>query len=141
MRRENGPNGAGHFKIFHPLGVKVAELFQQRDHRHGRGVVFIGAGARGLLRGEHLAPGNTAEAIFIGGPAQVGRSAASDPLTTSEVCFARSLKNIGVLQELARGWKDDAETLPWLKERARSDENDAVRRAAVQELARGRPLR
>ena len=27
------------------------------------------------------------------------------------------------VQELARGWKDDPETLPWLKERARSDEN------------------
>ncbi len=28
------------------------------------------------------------------------------------------------VQELARGWKDDPETLPILKERARSDENE-----------------
>ena len=41
------------------------------------------------------------------------------------------------MQELARGWKEDAETLPWLKERARSDEDEDVRSAAVQELARG----
>jgi hypothetical protein len=41
------------------------------------------------------------------------------------------------LQALARGWKDDPETLPWLKQLAQSDNNWAVRRAAVQELARG----
>src|ERR1017187_9378200 len=41
------------------------------------------------------------------------------------------------VQELARSWKDDPNTLPWLKERARSDKTDAVRIAAVQELARG----
>ena len=41
------------------------------------------------------------------------------------------------VQELARGWKDDPDTLPWLKARAQNDENWAVRRAAVQELARG----
>jgi hypothetical protein len=38
---------------------------------------------------------------------------------------------------LARGWKDDPETLPWLKEHARSDAHNDVRSAAVQELARG----
>ena len=27
------------------------------------------------------------------------------------------------VEELARGWKEDPETLPWLKARARSDEN------------------
>jgi hypothetical protein len=41
------------------------------------------------------------------------------------------------VQELARGWKDDPETLPLLKQLAQSDDNWAVRRAAVQELARG----
>jgi len=41
------------------------------------------------------------------------------------------------MQELARGWKDDPETLAILKERARSDEDNDVRSAAVQELARG----
>ncbi|MEG5068574.1 HEAT repeat domain-containing protein, partial [Microcoleus sp. B3-D2] len=35
------------------------------------------------------------------------------------------------------GWKDDPETLPWLKQLAQSDENSAVRFAAVQELAWG----
>ncbi|MGD1905283.1 MAG: HEAT repeat domain-containing protein, partial [Leptolyngbyaceae cyanobacterium] len=39
--------------------------------------------------------------------------------------------------ELARGWKDDPDTLTNLKTRARDDENWAVRRAAVKELARG----
>ena len=42
-----------------------------------------------------------------------------------------------VVQELARGWKDDPDTLPWLKERAAQDENGDVRQAAVQALARG----
>jgi len=41
------------------------------------------------------------------------------------------------VQELARGWKDDPETLPWLKTRAQQDEDGLARRAAVQELARG----
>jgi predicted NACHT family NTPase len=41
------------------------------------------------------------------------------------------------IQELARGWKGDPETLPLLKDRARSDENYDVRMAAVRELARG----
>ncbi|HEY9299995.1 MAG TPA: HEAT repeat domain-containing protein, partial [Phormidium sp.] len=41
------------------------------------------------------------------------------------------------VQELAQGWKDDPETLPWLKQLAQSDDNWAVRPAAVQELARG----
>ncbi|HEY9909492.1 MAG TPA: HEAT repeat domain-containing protein [Thermosynechococcaceae cyanobacterium] len=40
------------------------------------------------------------------------------------------------VQELARGWKDDPETLSILKTRAQSDENYAVRSTAVQELAR-----
>jgi hypothetical protein len=41
------------------------------------------------------------------------------------------------VQELARGWKDDPETLPILKQLAQSDDDWNVRRAAVQELARG----
>ena len=41
------------------------------------------------------------------------------------------------LQALARGWKDDPETLPMLKARAQSDEEAAVRRSAVEALARG----
>ena len=41
------------------------------------------------------------------------------------------------VQELARGWKEDPATLPWLKDRAARDENEAVRQAAVLELARG----
>ena len=41
------------------------------------------------------------------------------------------------VQELARGWRTDADTLPILKDRARNDEHWGVRRAAVQELARG----
>ncbi|MEG5065487.1 HEAT repeat domain-containing protein, partial [Microcoleus sp. B3-A4] len=38
---------------------------------------------------------------------------------------------------VAATWKDDPETLPWLKQRAQSDDDWAVREAAVQELARG----
>jgi predicted NACHT family NTPase len=41
------------------------------------------------------------------------------------------------LQELARGWKDDPDTLPLLKDRAAKDDNSGVRQAALQELARG----
>ena len=38
---------------------------------------------------------------------------------------------------VAATWKDDPETLPWLKQRAQSDDNWDVRGAAVQEIARG----
>ena len=41
------------------------------------------------------------------------------------------------VQELARGWKDDPETLPFSNNCAQSDDNSDVREAAVQELARG----
>lgn len=41
------------------------------------------------------------------------------------------------IQELARGWKDNPDTLLILKECARSDEIHEVRRAAIQEVARG----
>jgi|SRR5580704_1222108 hypothetical protein len=36
-----------------------------------------------------------------------------------------------------RGWKEDPDTLPWLKQRASSDEDRDVRWAAMQELAPG----
>jgi predicted NACHT family NTPase len=38
---------------------------------------------------------------------------------------------------VAATWKDDPETLPWLKQRAQSDDDLVVREAAVQEIARG----
>jgi len=37
----------------------------------------------------------------------------------------------------AATWKDDPETLPWLKQRAESDDHPVVQKAAVQELAHG----
>jgi HEAT repeat protein len=41
------------------------------------------------------------------------------------------------VQELARGWKKDPDTLSSLKERAISDSKGDVRQAAIQELAHG----
>ena len=41
------------------------------------------------------------------------------------------------VQEIARGWKDDPDTLTILKDRASKDNDNDVRQAAVQELARG----
>jgi len=38
---------------------------------------------------------------------------------------------------IAFTWKDDPETLPWLKQRFQSDDDSDVRSSAVQELARG----
>jgi len=38
---------------------------------------------------------------------------------------------------VAATWKDHPETLPWLKQRAQSDDDLVVREAAVQEIARG----
>jgi len=38
---------------------------------------------------------------------------------------------------VASTWKDDPQTLPWLKQLAQSYDNSDVRRAAVEELARG----
>ena len=44
---------------------------------------------------------------------------------------------IQAVAAVAATWKDDQETLPWLKQCAQSDDNSDVRRAAVQEIARG----
>jgi HEAT repeat protein len=41
------------------------------------------------------------------------------------------------VRELARGWRDEPDTLAIIKERAQSDENKNVRQSAVRELARG----
>ena len=41
------------------------------------------------------------------------------------------------VQDLARGWRTDADTLPFLKDRARNDQDVCVRQAAMEELARG----
>ena len=38
---------------------------------------------------------------------------------------------------VAATWKNDPETLPWLKQLAQSDDDSPVRRAAVEEIARG----
>jgi predicted NACHT family NTPase len=44
---------------------------------------------------------------------------------------------VAAVAAVAATWKDDPETLPWLKQRAQSDDNFAVRYAAVQELVGG----
>ena len=44
---------------------------------------------------------------------------------------------LAAVQELARGWKQDPDTLRLLKDRARSDESGIIRLTAVRELARG----
>jgi hypothetical protein len=41
------------------------------------------------------------------------------------------------VRELARGWKNEPDTLAIVKERAQSDEDEDVRQSAVAELARG----
>jgi energy-coupling factor transporter ATP-binding protein EcfA2 len=41
------------------------------------------------------------------------------------------------VRALATGWRDDPETLPWLRERATTDPDQDVRRAAVRALATG----
>ncbi|WP_293133259.1 HEAT repeat domain-containing protein [Microcoleus sp. bin38.metabat.b11b12b14.051] len=41
------------------------------------------------------------------------------------------------ISAIAFAWKDDPETLPWLKQCAQSDDDSSVRSAAVQEIARG----
>jgi hypothetical protein len=41
------------------------------------------------------------------------------------------------VEELARGWKEDPDTLVILKQCAQSDGDEDVRRSAVEELARG----
>ena len=44
---------------------------------------------------------------------------------------------MAAVQEIAKGWNDDSDTLPWLKDRALNDQNANVRMAAVQEIAKG----
>jgi hypothetical protein len=56
---------------------------------------------------------------------------------TSVAEFSRDwIGRMAALQGLARGWKDDPETLPLLRDRARSDKNSDVRKAAMQALVR-----
>jgi predicted NACHT family NTPase len=50
--------------------------------------------------------------------------------------LVREISRQGVAA-VAATWKDDPETLPWLKQRAQSDDDSDVRGAAVPELARG----
>ena len=71
--------------------------------------------------------------------AQLGaqQSQIRDQLTNLTQTHANQFVRSAAVQELARGWKDDPDTLTILKTRARDDENGAVRSAAVQELARG----
>ena len=38
---------------------------------------------------------------------------------------------------ISKGWKDDSDTLPLLKDRALKDEDNDVRMSAVQEIAKG----
>ena len=45
--------------------------------------------------------------------------------------------HIAAIQELARNWKDDPETVLIMKERIQSDENTKIRTTALQELAHG----
>ena len=47
------------------------------------------------------------------------------------------MSGVTAVQELARGWHDDPETLNIIKQRATTDEHCYVRMSAVQELARG----
>ncbi|MEG4099643.1 HEAT repeat domain-containing protein [Microcoleus sp. Pol17C6] len=55
---------------------------------------------------------------------------------TKNINLVRKIRTQAVAAVTAT-WKDDPETLPWLKQRAQSDHNCDVRRAAVQEIARG----
>ncbi|BCY10955.1 hypothetical protein L3i22_060430 [Actinoplanes sp. L3-i22] len=41
------------------------------------------------------------------------------------------------VQAIAAGWSDDPDTLPWLRERATTDDRSEVRRAAVEAIAAG----
>jgi len=41
------------------------------------------------------------------------------------------------VQELAKGWKEDSDTLFILKHKAQSDDDSDVRQAAVEQLAKG----
>jgi predicted NACHT family NTPase len=51
--------------------------------------------------------------------------------------FQRSFISAWAVQAIAKGWKDDIDTLPLLKDRALNDQNEFVRNAAVQAIAKG----
>jgi len=51
-----------------------------------------------------------------------------------DLVYAIRIKAVGAV---ATAWKDDPDTLPWLKQRAQADDNWLVRSVAVHELARG----
>ncbi len=53
-----------------------------------------------------------------------------------EASLVREIRTQAV-REIAATWKDEPDTLPWLKNRAVSDDDSYIRQAAVQELARG----
>jgi predicted NACHT family NTPase len=59
-----------------------------------------------------------------------------DKPSRKEAYLVREIRTKAVAT-VATNWKDDPDTLPWLKQKAQTDDNWVVRRAAVQELAQG----
>jgi len=58
----------------------------------------------------------------------------STPLESDNLVYEIRTQAVAAV---AKTWKDDQETLPWLKQHAESDYNLDVRQVAVQEIARG----
>jgi hypothetical protein len=59
-----------------------------------------------------------------------------EPSSMREFILVREIR-IQAVAAIATTWHDSPDTLPWLKQKAQSDDDSTVRQAAVQELAKG----
>ncbi len=70
--------------------------------------------------------------------AQVWRSEGANAwLKSVAIESDEEIVRVAAVEEVARGWRDDPDTLPWLKDRVRSDKHWSVQQAAVAVVASG----
>ena len=114
----------------------ASELLAQKNEPEGHQAVFLAAQCLQEIRqlgAIREARGKTRQALLALTRFDLPYFYEMWATEAEEVSRVRS----AAVQELARGWKQDKDTLPWLKDRAAHDDDEDVRSAAVQELARG----
>ena len=116
----------------------LAYLLKQPDPQQTCDAIFLAARCVGEVRKRNELGSITGEILDrVKALVRFDLNFVYDPYPSVEKRLRRAAIRMRAVQELARGWKEDPDTLPMLKQHASSDEDPAVRQAAVQELARG----
>jgi hypothetical protein len=96
-----------------------------------------------LLHSQFLSTSGLVSEAVISLAARIGAALLGDSHQFHELLQAQAILSPdwavrrAAVQALATGWREDPDTLPWLRERATTDPDGAVRQAAVQALATG----